>query len=371
MKNEVLLTISRNGTFVDDYIGWTEVEINKSLETLSGSFSISLTQLFNSDNVVTGFSIFEGDECTLKINDKSIIVGYIDSMNINYSASSHTINVQGRDKTADLIDSSLIGNADLIASYTAKRLVEHILSILGITDIKVINNTGLTLIYDSDFNADAGKNAWQQLDKYLQKKSIFATVDENGNIVLYRGSFGNTSQGLLHLIQGGNVNNVLTGTRQSNLTERYNKISIVSQSDSTITSGFFYQQGGESFSAIDETIRNTRQFEMIANASLASSECQDLANFQKNIRQARGTSYIYTIQGFTQNNGDLWLPNYEVHIEDEFFGIKDYYLIKSVTFRQDNDNGSITTLQVVDKNAYSLREPVTITNQEKGLLFEI
>jgi prophage tail gpP-like protein len=367
MEDKVVLII---GNSKIPYEGWTSVDINKSLENLSGSFSISMTQLFNTDNVITSFIIKKGDKCVLTINDEPIITGFVDDVNIGYTSTSHTINVTGRDTTKDLIDGSLIGSADLIASYTPKKLVEHILLVKGMTSINVIDNTGLSLKYDEDFNASAGKNAWQQLDKYLQKKSIFATVNENGDIILFRGSFGSTSDALFHLIQGGNIkNNIKSGNRIDSEKDRFNKIVVLSQSPSSVSDGSFSEQGGESYSAIDSSIRDTRQLEIVANANLTSKECQDLANFQKNIRQARGTGYTYTIQGFTQTNGDLWLPNYEVYIQDEYFNIADSFLIKSVNLKQNIGTGTITTLEVVDKLAYTLREPVATTKEAEALDF--
>ena len=367
MENKVLLKTGSGNGITKVYEGWTSISIKKSLENLSGSFSIGMTQLFNTTNTINGFTIKEGDKCILTIDDEPIINGYIDTLNINYSDTSHSIQVSGRDKTSDLIDSSLMETADLNAPYTAKQLIENALRILGLqNDIKVIDNIGAEK-YTEDFDAGAGKNAWKQLDKYLQKKSIFATVNTDGNIVLFRGSFGQTNQSLFNLIQGGNVNNILRGSRSGDFSKRFNKISVLSQSQSLSSNGIFYEQGGDSFSAIDSKIRSSRQLELVANASLTSAECQDLANFQKNIRQARGSNYIYTVQGFRQTNGDLWLPNYEVFVQDEFFGLQDSFLIKSIVLNKNKDDGTITILELVDKLAYTLREPIAITKTSEVL----
>jgi prophage tail gpP-like protein len=367
MENKIKLIINpvTNGSLSFNpqvYEGWTNINIEKSLENLSGSFSLGMTQLFNTDNVINGFTAKEGDGCIITIDDNIILTGFIDNLDIGYSADSHSIQVSGRDKASDLIDSSLIGNSDLNAPYDAQQLVEHILRLLGL-NLEVFLTTGTDIIYNEDFDSGAGKNAWEQLDKYLQKKSLFATTDVAGDINLFRGSFGQTNQSLFHLIQGGNVNNILRGNKTSSINQRFNKISVLSQSSSLTSRGNFYNQNG---TAIDSTIRTTKQLEIVSNASMTSAECQDLADFQKNIRQARGSSYTYDIQGFRQINGDLWLPNYEIYVKDEFYGIADNFLIKKVNLRRDLENGSITTLTLVDKLAYTLREPVAITNDGAG-----
>jgi prophage tail gpP-like protein len=367
MENKVLLKTGSGNGITRVYEGWTDISIKKSLENLSGSFSIGMTQLFNTTNTINGFTIREGDKCLITIDEKPIINGYIDTLNINYSKNSHSIQITGRDKTADLVDSSLMETADLNAPYTAKQLVENTLRKLGLqNDIKVIDNINVGN-YEENFDAGAGKNAWKQLDKYLQKKSIFATVNTDGNIVLFRGSFGQTNNSLFNLIQGGNVNNILRGSRSGDFSKRFNKISVLSQSQSLSSDGIFYEQGGDSFSAIDSKIRSSRQLELVANANLTSEECKNLADFQKNIRQARGSNYTYQVQGFKQTNGDLWLPNYEVFVQDEFFGLQDNFLIKSVVLSKNKDNGTTTNIELVDKLAYTLREPVAITKTAEVL----
>jgi prophage tail gpP-like protein len=339
---------------------WTSVSIQKSLETLSGSFNITLTQKFNQDGSIIVIPINTGDAIKVLIDKEKVIDGYIDSRSISYSNDSHNIQISGRDKTCDIIDSSLSGNSNLNSPYTATQLVNHILTRLNITNIKVINKLTEDPSYELNFEVGRGENAWGVLDKYLQKKSIFATSNSDGNIVLFRGNFGTTQYGLRHTLENNQLNNILSGESTNNIQNRYNTISVISQSESIVSDGNFHNQGGEDFKAIDKTIRETRKLEVVADTSLNSEECNNLAKFNVNIRQARGVGYNYTVRGYRQSeNGNLWMPNYLVHVIDDSFGINSLLLIKSVEYTKDN-SGSLTKINLVDKYAYSLREPIAI-----------
>ncbi|GAH12439.1 unnamed protein product, partial [marine sediment metagenome] len=60
-------------------------------------------------------------------------------------------------------------------------------------------------------------------------------------------------------------------------------VSVISQSPSTDSDGLYYDQGGTSYVAIDNSVRNSRKFEVVANSSMTSEECKELAQFIKNI----------------------------------------------------------------------------------------
>lgn len=349
-----------------EYSGWLSVNIAKSLENLSASFSIDLTQLFDNDNSINQV-VKRGDEIKVLIDGRQIINGFIDTVSISYSNNSHSIRIDGFDKTIDLVQSSLVGNQDLNPPYTVVTLVNSILRGLNLSNkIKVTNTVSGLSSYDVTFDSERGKNAWQALDKYLQKKSVFATSDTDGNIVIFRGSFGSTARGLFNRKTNNTFeNNVLSATKNTTTANRFNLVSVVSQSESIESEGLFYDQGGESFVSRDNSIRNSRKTEVLANSSMTSEECQELASFIRNINQARGTVYTYRVQGFKQSeNGDLWLPNYLVHVTDDFFDLDADLLIRSVSFSK-STAGSFTTMELVDKYAYSLREPQGSIEEEE------
>ena len=118
------------------YQGFKEINYYKNIEDLSGSFSfIATTQDKN-------FTPFKGQEvCKIIIDDVPVITGYIESITYSYDNSSHIISVNGRDKTSDVIDNSVIGNIDFKAPIKLETIIENVLKEANL-DINVINEAG-------------------------------------------------------------------------------------------------------------------------------------------------------------------------------------------------------------------------------------
>lgn len=359
MNNEILLIVNNI-----QYNGWLANNIRKSLEFLSDSFSVSLSQKFNSNGSVNHIPIDRGDEVQILIDRELVVNGFVETRDISYDSDSHSISITGRSRICDLIDNSLVGNLNLNKGYKVSSLVRTILKSYGMNDFKIDFVNVADDTYDEDFDCGLGENAWDVLSEYLKKKSIYATTTGNSDIILFRGNFGNTDQSLFHNItKNTELNNVISGRENKDDRERYNSIKVISQSESIVSEGNYSDISGKAF---DNNIRSTRKLEILSKNSLTTKECKDLAIFNTNIRQARGFGYEYKVQGFRQSeNGLLWLPNYLVRVKDEFFGIDDYFLIKSVEFVKDLDNGTITNLSLVDKNSYTIVEP--IIEEEKNI----
>jgi len=337
------------------YTGWTANTIFKSLETLSNSFNISLTPKFKSDGFIDNIPIDVNDEIQVLIDNELVINGFIDSRKTSYSHNKHSINITGRSRICDLVDSDLVGNLNLNKGYRVSTLIQKILNNLGLTNIKIFFVNVSDDIYDEDFNCGRGENAWKVLNDYLQKKSIYAMTDGNSDILLYRGSFGNTNKSLFHTKNKPELNNILSGVENKNNIDRFYSIKVISQLEANISSDNFENQTGTAF---DKNIRTTRKREILSRNSLTSKECLDLAKFETNIRKAKGFSYDYTIYGYRQSeNGLLWSTNYLIGVKDDYFFIDDYFLIESVEFTKDLNGGSITNLTLVDKNSYTILEP--------------
>ena len=173
------------------YKGWTNVKVSKSLENFAGQFSFSSTVKENASLVVQNDLKLQ-DEVAVYIDETKIMTGYIEDLNISYSATNHSISVAGRDKTGDLIDSSI----RTLKSYNISDfivLIKTILSDNGYNNIEVINVTGDTLTMEEEalglsVEATQDETIAQFLQKYAKKVQVLLTTNEDGNIVVTRES---------------------------------------------------------------------------------------------------------------------------------------------------------------------------------------
>src|SRR6056297_2660353 len=104
------ITLEVNGI---RYGNFTSINVYKSIETISGTFNFSAT----SDDVIV-FPIQAGATCKVLVDNTAIITGFVENISVNYDSQSHNLQISGRDKTCDIIDSSVIGKKEFTGPIT-------------------------------------------------------------------------------------------------------------------------------------------------------------------------------------------------------------------------------------------------------------
>jgi prophage tail gpP-like protein len=171
------------------------------------------------------------------------------------------------------------------------------------------------------------------------------------------------SDKIIHIanqLQSGE-NNVLNASKSQTQLNRYNKY-IVQCQEGDITA--FLDEiksvsGDDNLLALNEGIafdpdgiRDSRTL-VIVGESLGNAEvAKDRAKWEASVRRARSFEYTCSLQGFLVDKTKVWSPNSLVRVTDERLDIDDDLLIRDVSFLYDLNNGSITELTLVQKDAY-------------------
>lgn len=309
-----------------------------------------------------------GEACKVTLEGETIITGFIEVVSGSYDAGSHNISIQGRDKTGDVLDSSVSEMSDLRGANTVKQVIERVLENIG-SDVVVIDEANSEKFNSSeDIQApDPGDNAFSFMESVARKRQVLLTSDGGGNIIISK-SPGQDTQVLLQNVVGATGNNILSASWSYDTTGRYN----IYRFKSGLNPVALNTAGAASISTIvnqsglisDTQIRAGRQLVIVAELSSSDEQMESRATWEANIRKARGRVYSAVVEGFTHKNG-VWKPNTLVNIVDDFAGVSAQMLINSVSFNLDLRNGSTTTLSFVERNAYTLTldEPKT---QELG-----
>lgn len=356
------ITLELNG---NRYDGFTSINVFKSIETISGSFNFSAT----SDNILV-FPVEVGASCRVLIDNSPIITGFVESVSVSYDNGTHSLQIGGRDKTCDIIDSSVVGVKEFSGPISLTQIINKSLSDNGITGISVINNAGTIASFEQSdlFGAETGETLFSFIEKYARKRQVLLSSNGDGDIVLNRA--GNTKAIVsLENIIGGQTNNIKSGNINYNFTERFNKYIMQSQ----LNNAALYEESGTSTEnavtqtgeALDNKIRPSRQLELVSNSSDSSVTLKDLATWHSNLRRIRGTTYSIDVQGFYQDDDKtrLWTNNELVQVVDDFADVSATLLIQSVEYNFSLDSGSITSLSLVDKDAYTLEANISAAEQ--------
>ena len=116
---------------------WETATVQRSIDMNSGLFRFT-----SSNTVPADYPVRAGDDVQILINGISRIKGFCDTVSAAMDEGIHTVSVEGRDNTADLIDSSVPDGAKTIAApITMRALCERIIRELG-AYIPVVNDIG-------------------------------------------------------------------------------------------------------------------------------------------------------------------------------------------------------------------------------------
>jgi prophage tail gpP-like protein len=310
------------------YTGWESISITRSMDALSGSFSLGLVKNFTDPKV----KIADGMKCRVEYEGHSLVTGCIDSVSSSYDARNRAISVTGRDVTADIIDCS----APIIQlkNQTLTQIIEKLIEPFGIE--VVLEVSGI----DQPFQSEAvnpGETIYEIIDRLARKRGVLMMSDGNGKLVITRTSEKKMPIGL----ELGK--NILKAEKNSNSAQRFSSITVLGQS------GWGSSQNG--YTASDPSIRH-RPLIMTLDDNAVHGDCEQTAKWEMQTRKAKNLSINYTVLGFLCGS-DIWQPNRLVSVKDPEFEIDQDMLISAVQYTLDSE-GMRSVLTVVPKEAYIL-----------------
>lgn len=374
-----------NGT---RYSRFTEASAFISLDTIARSFSFTAV---STEGLPLPFK--GGEACRVIVDGEPVLTGFIEVVNVEYDSSSHSITVEGRGKTGDLVDSSLLGK-EFSSSISLKKIIEEVLSEIDL-DIEVFDNTDI-----EDFNPaedkigrEPAENAFGYIEKLARKRQVLLTSDADGNVVITRSEPTPINVNLQNIV-GSDENNIISASASYDNTNRFrfyvgqaqqntaslsfgggevNLLDIVGPGadieDSNTEGGSEIQQAVEKLGETDPDVRKSRAHVYIAEKASGVDQIKLRSIWEANIRRTRSQLYSATINGYRTKEGELWSFNKLISIVDSFADINAQMLINSVAFKFGISEGRETTLGFVAKNSYqvSLDEPDSVDDVGNNL----
>lgn len=336
------------------------------------------------DSIARGFSFtavstaglplpFKGGEpCRVIVDGTPVLDGFIEVVDVDYDAGSHSITIEGRSKTGDLVDSSLEGK-EINPPISLKKIIEDVISEIGL-DIAVIDNTGIEDFNEAEdkLGPGVGENAFKFIERLARKRQVLLTSNGDSDVVITRSDPTEIDVNLQNIVQSNN-NNIIKGSVNYDRTQRFRDYLVKSQQN---TSSLVFggsadlsdvvDQGG---SALDEDVRSGRKLVMKAEKASSNDQATERAIWEANIRRTRSQVYSATVNEYRTKAGELWSENKIVPITDEFADINARMLINSIEFKFGTTEGRQTVLGFVDKDAYkvAISEPQTVDNVGSNL----
>jgi prophage tail gpP-like protein len=324
------------------YEGFTDIAVNSALENFSSSFAFTSPLKLNKEGEVI-HDIKMGQKAKVFIDKILIITGFIEDLEIDEEDSKIA---SGRDVGCDIIDSDIIQKSYNQRNF--ERLVNLVLKDNGFS-IEVINKVGiLNLEANETIKTEQGQSIFDFLDKYAKKLQVLLKIDKNGNLNIIREDDDVVKNMLINNYTADT--NILKSRLKLSTIDRFNLVEAYSQGNNKTHSKLGISQKGR---ATDPQIRATRRKILTLNTASESKSLKALAEWNIQLRRAKGSRYTCTTLGFYSSNNTLWQPNTLVDVIDYRKKIQGTFLIQGVQFSQ-SLQGSFTTLDIVEQGSFSV-----------------
>lgn len=335
------------------YRGWTRVSVTRAMDAAAGAFSLSFTD--QDPETASSYFVTPGAECVVKLDGETIITGYIDQVSADYGPDSHSLNAQGRDKTADMIDCSAVHDPDEWRNVTVLQLAQILCQPFGIPVTAAVD-VGAKF---ATVKLQQGETAFEALERHCRMRKLLLTPDGRGGLVITR--TGRT-RAAVALVQGQNI---LRASGKLDNSQRFSQYIAKSQA------GYTEDTDGEDEAhivgkATDPGVTRYRPKVIIADGGDDSASAIDRAVWECNTNIGKATSCAITVQGWRQTpGGALWLPNTLVSIQSPFLRMSGLMLIRQVTFNRDLSGGTTAELEIASPQAFE-PEPPQAAKKKQG-----
>lgn len=338
MSDEVSLEVGGKA-----YRGWQRVSVTRGIESIAGSFSLGVSEETQGE----AWPISEGEPCVVKIAGEPVITGYVDERTPSFDATSHTVDVSGRDAAGDLVDSSLELDRWEFADVDVLSLARKICAPFGL-GVKLQPGLALSAVsIPKRFSIDPGDTAFSALEHLCRTAGVLPVSDGLGGITLTRGS---STRAHNDIVEGVNV---LEASARFSVAGRFRTYKVLGShkgSDNLSGAAAARVRG----TALDPAVpRAARTLIVRPETNVTAAQAQMRAQWEATTRAAKAITVTVGVQGWSQSNGKPWPVNAVTRVKLPMFGLKSVdMLIASATYSASIDAGTTTRLELRRPDAY-------------------
>lgn len=276
-----------------NYTGWQSTSLQRTIESVAGSFSLSLTDIIRGSKLPL---IKRNDPAKIEIQPTpqakviKLLDGFVDKVTINVDKKVQ-FGISGRDRTADIVDSSIIDRSE----FKGLKFEQAVQTIVNPFKIKVVLQTGLdTGDVLKNIANDPGIKIYELIAKYAQLKQLLCYTLPDGRLIISRVATETTKAAF---IEGGKEGNILRYSHTTDGTKMFSEYTVKGSHAVTIQETEAQAAHVEG-KAEDKRIPRLRQLLIIPDTAQNKTTAVDRAIWEMQTRRAQGESYSVTIKGW-------------------------------------------------------------------------
>lgn len=333
------------------YSGWKKLDVTRSLEDMSGQFSLGVTVKNNDSPLV----LKPGQACQLAMNGQAVVTGYVDSVEVSISADERTITLSGRDKTGDLVDCAAIHGKGQWRNVSLETIAKDLCRPFGVSVRWLVTDAAAATLF-RQWQIEPGETVFDNLARAARHRGVLMTSNAKGELVFTRAG----EQSVATLILGKSDRQGVKVLGLESTRSWLERFSVYRVKGASAAGGRWGEtQTPEQSTAIymdtkDSEINRYRPTILLADDNMTKAKGTARAAWEQKRTMAHGTKASVTLQGWFQSSGQLWQTNNMVQLYAQSAGYVDEpLLIVSVNFVLDNDGGTLTRLELMPREGFT------------------
>lgn len=322
-----------------EFGGWKAVSIQAGIERQVRDFDLTITNKWPGSGDIPR-RVNPGDACELFIGDDKVLTGYVDATPISYNGTAVTVGVRGRSKTADLVDCAAINSPGRWGAAKIERIAADLAAPYGV-QVSAQVDTGAPLSHA----IEQGETVFESIERMLKQRQELATDDVDGRLVFI--AVGSAGQATTALELGKNI---LACDAPLDYKDVFTEYVVKGQRPGS-DDEFGEEVAGETATITDDTISRRRVLMIKQGGHCDGATAKDRVAYERAHRKAMALATTYTVQGWRQEDGSLWLQNQLVRVVDPMVGFNDEFVIAEVNYKL-SASGMLTTIKVGPKDGY-------------------
>ena len=310
-----------------------DIEVTAGFNEVARSFKLEVAA--EGGEAQTAKRFIAGTKVTISSNGDLMFTGYVDRYQPHLSRKKAIITVSGRGKGQDWVDCSAETDGGRLVNLTLLEIAKK----LDKFGVGVTSTAKLEPI--PEYQITQGETVFRLLDRLARTQNVTMTGKADGSVLIASGSDGANGQ----LLEGLNIQELKV---DHNWTTRHSIVKVYGQAPDGVGIGNTQLEGY----AEDTAIERYRPIVIVHDDDADKKRVQKRAKQRLDREAGRALQAEIDVQSFHDEDGKLWGPGAIVWVQSDFAALAQNMLIERCVWKQRRKTGSITTLHLVDPQAY-------------------
>lgn len=323
------------------YSGWKEARVTRSINAICGKFNLRSVDKWGAAG--ERWEIFPGNECALHLNGVPLVTGYVDKAAPSYDATTHAIDISGRDKTGDIVDCSVDPKISELRGLKLDGIIRALIKPFGLKLIAEVDPGAVFPV----FAIQPCETVWEAIERALKQRFLILTPNGAGDLVLAdigkKRAHDSLEEGI----------NIKSASADYDYSQRFSEYVVKGQA-SVANDGWEESKTSVENRAKDRNIKRYRLKVINAETQASEGSAGNRAELEAATRAGKATKITVTVQGWTMTNGELWPLNSITRVKSPLLSIDEDLLISETEFSVSDQGGKTAKLELTRPDAYLL-----------------